>query len=79
MVRTILVPLDGSPHAECALPHAVAVARAFGSQIVLLRVQEDGGKPRGPIDTVSWRLGCAEARGYVDRLGATLRGQGMQA
>lgn len=79
MIRTILVPLDGSPQAECALSHALAVARAFGSEIVLLRVQEDARKPGDPIDTVSWRLGGAEARCYVDRLAATLGGQGARA
>jgi nucleotide-binding universal stress UspA family protein len=37
MYRTILVPLDGSPLAECAVPYAETVARASGAQIVLLR------------------------------------------
>jgi nucleotide-binding universal stress UspA family protein len=34
----ILVPLDGSPLAESALPHARALAAAFDAEIVLLRV-----------------------------------------
>jgi nucleotide-binding universal stress UspA family protein len=37
MVRTILVPLDGSSSAEAALPPALAVARAQHAQLVLLR------------------------------------------
>jgi nucleotide-binding universal stress UspA family protein len=37
MYRTILVPLDGSPLAECAVPYAETVARANGAQIILLR------------------------------------------
>jgi len=37
MNKRILVPLDGSPLAEMALPHAVAMARATASQITLLR------------------------------------------
>ncbi len=37
MIR-ILVPLDGSALAECALPHAQALARAFPAEITLLRV-----------------------------------------
>ncbi len=37
MYRTILVPLDGSPLAECAVPYAETVARASGAQTVLLR------------------------------------------
>jgi nucleotide-binding universal stress UspA family protein len=35
--RTILVPLDGSPVAEQALPHAEAQARCFGASLVVLR------------------------------------------
>ncbi len=34
----IIVPLDGSPRAECALPAAVSVARAHGSELLLLHV-----------------------------------------
>jgi nucleotide-binding universal stress UspA family protein len=38
MERTLLVPLDGSPAAEAALPHALAVARATGWTIGLVQV-----------------------------------------
>ncbi|HWQ13325.1 MAG TPA: universal stress protein [Roseiflexaceae bacterium] len=38
MTRRILVPLDGSPLAEAALPHAAALARAAGDELLLLRV-----------------------------------------
>ncbi len=38
MFDTILVPLDGSPHAEAALPYAAAEARYHGAELVLLRV-----------------------------------------
>jgi nucleotide-binding universal stress UspA family protein len=37
MTRRILVPLDGSPLAEAALPHAIAMARAGGDELLLLR------------------------------------------
>lgn len=36
--RRILVPLDGSPTAEAALPFASRLARPLGLEIVLLRV-----------------------------------------
>jgi len=36
--KYILVPLDGSPLAERALPAAIALAQKFRSQIILLRV-----------------------------------------
>jgi nucleotide-binding universal stress UspA family protein len=38
MYKKILVPLDGSPLAEAVLPHAQALARSEGAEIVLLRV-----------------------------------------
>ncbi len=38
MYRNILVPLDGSPLAEAALPHAAAIARPLGATIHLVQV-----------------------------------------
>jgi len=38
MYKKILVPLDGSPLAEKALDHAVRMARAFDSEIILFEV-----------------------------------------
>lgn len=40
MYTHILCTLDGSPLAEQALPHAVAIARAFDARLTLLRVVE---------------------------------------
>ncbi|MEW6280411.1 MAG: universal stress protein, partial [Candidatus Eremiobacterota bacterium] len=37
MISKILVPLDGSPLAEQALPYAVEMARKFSARLVLLR------------------------------------------
>lgn len=39
-VKTILVPLDGSPLAELALTHAVDLAREKRARLVLLRAAE---------------------------------------
>jgi nucleotide-binding universal stress UspA family protein len=38
MYKKILVPLDGSPLAEAVLPHAQALAKSEGAEIILLRV-----------------------------------------
>lgn len=38
MYKKILVPLDGSPLAETALPHAEAIAKSEGAEIILLRI-----------------------------------------
>ena len=38
MYKHVLIPFDGSPLAEQALPHAIAQAVRFGAELVLLRV-----------------------------------------
>ena len=38
MLTTILLPLDGSPLAERAVPYAETLARAAGAKVILLRV-----------------------------------------
>ena len=38
MYKTVLVPLDGSPLAAKALPHAIELARSGKGKVVLLRV-----------------------------------------
>jgi len=63
----ILVPLDGSEFAEQALVHAGRMARAFSSQVYLLRVLHE---PRDSdaehsAQCVDWRLRKAEARRYL--------------
>jgi nucleotide-binding universal stress UspA family protein len=40
MYEEIIVPLDMSSTSEIALPHAIAVARAFGSRVTLLFANE---------------------------------------
>ncbi len=37
-IRHILIPLDGSPHAESMVKHAVALGRPLGARYTLLRV-----------------------------------------
>lgn len=40
LAAPILVPLDGSPLAECAIPLAEGLAKVFGNQLLLLRAVE---------------------------------------
>jgi len=47
MYKRILIPLDGSPLAEQALPHAVAQAKHFQAELILLRVVEPFAHVRG--------------------------------
>jgi len=49
MYRRVLIPLDGSPLAEQALPHAIAQAEQFGAELILLRIL----KPLPQIDGLS--------------------------
>ena len=39
-VKKILIPLDGSAHAEHAVPVGLSVARSLGAQIELLGVED---------------------------------------
>ena len=75
MINRILVPLDGSALAEQAVPHALAVARAFGSAVILLRVL---GTQAGPVNGVEWRLRRAEASRYLDGVAARIREGGVE-
>ena len=45
MLQYILVPLDGSTLSEAILPHAVAIAQATGSALLLLQVLEPEYEP----------------------------------
>ena len=47
MYKRVLIPLDGSAMAEQALPHAVAQARHFHAELILLRVVEPFAHARG--------------------------------
>ena len=49
MYKRILLPLDGSPLAEQALPHAIAIAECFQSELILLQVLVP--LPRPPTTT----------------------------
>ncbi len=79
MIRKILVPLDGSALAETAIPQALAIARAFEAEVLLLRVQDTSrARPGALVDSVSWRLARAEALAYVRALTAKLGERGVR-
>ena len=67
MLNTVLVPLDGSSLAECVLPHAVAIAKAFDAQITLLNILEQPSESlRMPkADPLDWYLKKTEADIYL--------------
>ncbi len=81
MLDHILVPLDGSRLAETVLPHAVAMAQAFGARVTLLRaVSRSEQVPGSPaVDPLSWQILKAEARAYLDEILARIQEVGVEA
>lgn len=80
MFERILVPLDGSPLAECVLPHVVALARAFNSQVILLQVLEPlhGSALAQAVDPLEWQYVKAEAEAYLNGIAARLEDFGLK-
>lgn len=87
----ILVPLDGSELAEAVLPHATALARAFGARLTLVRaytppatvlvaeaasVLPTAGPMVDPGMYVDAERGEAEA--YLEAVGERLRAEGLE-
>src|SRR5258705_5137841 len=68
MLNNVLVPLDGSPLAECVLSHVVAIAKAFDSEVTLLNVLEQPSESlRMPkADPLDWYLKKTEAEAYLN-------------
>lgn len=52
----LLVPLDGSELAYEAIPLAATLALGSGAEVVLVRVEEDGGKSEGCLEVAGERL-----------------------
>jgi len=75
MFTRILVPLDGSPLAEVAIPHAELFARIFGASIHLLRVLEPISYHENPaaVDPLRWQLHKAEADAYMQSIANRVR------
>jgi nucleotide-binding universal stress UspA family protein len=70
MATTILVPLDGSPLAEQALPYTERLAQASGACLVLVRASRP---PVGADDSDS----LSDADDYLKRVTGALRARGL--
>lgn len=68
MLNHILVPLDGSTLAECVLPHAIAIAKAFNAQITLVHIlEQNSASLRLPkVDPLDWYLKRTTSNLYLD-------------
>ena len=80
MYKRILLPLDGSPLAEQALPHATTLAERFQAELVLLRVLIP--LPR-PLVTAEAKIQRAEkatailVRKYLEDVAASIKESGI--
>lgn len=79
MFKQILLPLDRSALAECVLPHTVAVARAFESQVTLLSVMDMPREVRWrrAMDPLNWQIRKAEVKTYLHELDLRLQAAGL--
>jgi nucleotide-binding universal stress UspA family protein len=71
MLSTILVPLDGSPLAERALPFAARLATAAPAHLLLIRVVGPFSMPQTPMEASVSQA----AQAYLDTIAAKLRDQ----
>jgi len=80
MFDPILVPLDGSLLAECVLPHAIAIGRAFDARLVLLRVLEKNhaSEKAQLFDLVNWQINKTAAKLYLEKTSARLQKSGLR-
>ena len=77
MLRTIVVPLDGSALAERALPHALRLAQFSQGRLVLMRAAQAA--PPRTLNGTDWELdqaqATAEAERYLQDIAESLSGQ----
>jgi nucleotide-binding universal stress UspA family protein len=89
MYRRILVPLDGSKLAECALPHAEALAKGCDTEKVILvsvteRVQgyrafEEPGQPMGQrLAPEAFGKQEKQAQKYLGRIAKAMEAKGIK-
>jgi nucleotide-binding universal stress UspA family protein len=81
MFDLILVPLDGSQLAECVLPHAVAFARSFDTEVTLLRMMEKNqtGPSAQLFDLLNWQINKTRARLYLEKTRKQFQESGLRA
>jgi nucleotide-binding universal stress UspA family protein len=81
MIEHVLVPLDTSPLAECAVPHAVALAQPFGAEITLLHAMEPPHSTAASsfVDPLDWNLQKVEVSCYLEDMVARLRQANVRA
>ena len=82
-IKRLLLPLDGSPVAELALPHAVALAKTLNAELDLMRVytaltHADYGERFIPNYDAMGETLKHEARGYLAEQASILEQEGFR-
>jgi len=81
MYKRVMLTLDRSPLAEQALPHAVALAKAFGASIELVGVVPivpPDGMYAGAV-TVDWESETAQYEEYLAGVLSRVQEEGLKA
>lgn len=76
MYSKILVPLDGSPLGERAMPLAETLAQALDAKIILTQAVHTPGLPTGVLNAAQIRL-MDEAEAYLNKVAEPLREEGL--
>lgn len=83
MYRRILLTLDTSGFAEAAIPHAVEMAKAFGSELCLLSVVPVIGAGEadvmGVAASMDWEAEVAHTEEYLGGVQQALKADGLEA
>ncbi len=74
MYSRIILTLDGSKHAECALPHAESLAKGLGVKLVLLQVIPYPEVRDAGVEA-DW---AAQGRKYMEGVAAGLKKNGVK-
>ncbi|MGD8626225.1 MAG: universal stress protein [Anaerolineae bacterium] len=80
MYRRILLPLDGSNRGKQALSHAIAHAKEFGAELVVLKALPSGPITQGLDDnTRQWakKYTTSMAREHLEKVAAALEQHGI--
>jgi nucleotide-binding universal stress UspA family protein len=88
MLKKIVVPLDGSKLAECALPYVEEIAPKLGAEVVLISVTErvqgyqEREDPGAPLEVEYIPVGVGkmekQATRYMDRIIKNLENKGIR-
>lgn len=79
MFRHVLVPLDGSSLAECVLPHVIAFASAFDSDVTLLHVLDrQDAQGSSIINPVDWHIAEVQSMSYLEEIAGQLGAWGVE-